>query len=281
MTRTKLAAVLAAACASLPAVAQAAPPKRIVSLSPTATEDLFAIGAGRQVIAVDDQSNYPKAAPRTKLSGFTPNIEAIVGYKPDLVVLSNDPKGALASKLRTFKVRVLLQPAARNLGDTYRQIRALGAATGHSRQATAVVRRMQAQVSAIVASVPKRATPLRVYHELDPKDLYSASSASFVGSIYARLGLANIADSAPDAAGGYPKLSAEGIIGASPDLIVLADTKCCGQTPRTVTARPGWGSVAAVTAGNIVPVDDDVASRWGPRVVTFMRTIADRVAAIR
>ena len=92
----------------------ATPPHRIVSLSPTATESLFAIGAGPQVVAVDDQSDYPKNAPRTTLSGFTPNVEAIAGYKPDLVVASYDPNGLVAT-LRGLGIRVLVQDAAKTL----------------------------------------------------------------------------------------------------------------------------------------------------------------------
>ena len=110
--------------------APAAVPHRIVSLSPTATESLFAIGAGPQVVAVDDQSDYPKQAPHTSLSGFTPNVEAIAGYKPDLVVVSYDPNGLVAT-LRGLGIRVLVQDAATNLDGAYAQILALGRVTGH------------------------------------------------------------------------------------------------------------------------------------------------------
>src|SRR5437868_1088672 len=111
-------------------------PTRIVSLSPTATEDLFAVGAGAQVVAVDDQSSYPAKAPRTKLSGYTPNAEAIAGYNPDLVVVSND--GGLVSSLQKLGLTVLLEPAAANLPQAYDEIRQLGAATGHDETSTGV-----------------------------------------------------------------------------------------------------------------------------------------------
>jgi iron complex transport system substrate-binding protein len=249
--------------------APAATPHRIVSLSPTATESLFAIGAGAQVIAVDDQSDYPKRAPRTSLSGYTPNVEAIAGYRPDLVVLAGDANDVVAG-LRKLGIRVLLQPAAKNLGEAYAEIRQLGAVTGHKKNASALVKRMQKAIAKAVKSVPKR--HLSVYHELEP-DLYSASSRTFIGKIYKLFGLRNIADPADSAGTGYPQLSAEYIVSANPDVIVLADTRCCGATAASVAKRPGWSGIAAVRTGSVVGVDDSVASRWGPRIVDFVRTI--------
>jgi iron complex transport system substrate-binding protein len=249
--------------------APAATPHRIVSLSPTATESLFAIGAGAQVVAVDDQSDYPKRAPRTSLSGYTPNVEAIAGYRPDLVVLAGDANDVVAG-LRKLGIRVLLQPAAKNLAEAYAEIRQLGAITGHKKNAAPLVKRMQKAIAKAVKSVPKRR--LSVYHELEP-DLYSASSRTFIGKIYKLFGLRNIADPADSAGTGYPQLSAEYIVSANPDVIVLADTRCCGATAASVAKRPGWSGIAAVRTGSVVGVDDSVASRWGPRIVDFVRTI--------
>ena len=246
-------------------------PTRIVSLSPTATEDLFAIGAGRQVIAVDDQSNYPAAAPRTSLSGYTPNAEAIAGYRPDLVVVSDD-RGLVAA-LNRLGITVLLEPAAANLSQAYAQIAQLGIATDHARGAASVVRRMQRQLTALVRSVPKRARRLKVFHELSP-DFYSATSSTFIGQVYKLFGFRNIADAADPTHSGYPKLSAEYILAANPDLVVLSDTKCCKQSPKTVAARSGWRNVSAVKHRRVVGVDDDIASRWGPRIVAFARLVA-------
>jgi iron complex transport system substrate-binding protein len=246
-------------------------PRRIVSLSPTATEILYAIGAGAQVIAVDDQSDYPKNAPRTKLSGFTPNVEAIAGYKPDLVVASFDPKGLVAA-LRKLRITVVLHPAASTLTDAYRQIDQLGKLTGQRRQAGSLVVRMQKRIREIVASAKPRRS-LSVYHELGP-DFYSATSATFVGRVYRLFGLANVADAADTTSSGYPQLSPEYIISRNPDLIVLADSVCCAQTPATVAARPGWSRIAAVRTGSVVRVDDSIASRWGPRIVNFVRAVA-------
>jgi cobalamin transport system substrate-binding protein len=253
-------------------------PDAIVSLSPTATESLFAIGAGGQVIAVDDQSDFPADAPVTDLSGFEPNVEAIADYEPDLVVAAYDP-GGLVDGLERLEIPVLLQDAAPDLDAAYGQIEALGAATGNVEGAETVVRSMQIEIEELAGSVPgaKSAT---VYHELGP-DYFSATSDTFVGSVYELFGLVNIADAAAGAdAGGYPQLSGEYIVSESPDVIVLADTKCCEQSAETVAKRPGWGQVEAVENGDIVEADDDIASRWGPRTVDFVALIAEALEMI-
>jgi len=268
--RLALAAVAAFLFLVGPAAARPdAVPHRIVSLSPTATESLFAIGAGKQVIAVDDQSDYPKRAPRTSLSGYTPNVEAIAGYRPDLVVLSLDANGVVAG-LRKLGVRVLMQDAATNLAGAYAQINALGTITGHKRAAAALVTRMKTAIARTVKAVPKR--KLSVYHELDPT-YYSATSRTFIGRIYKLFGLRNIADPAASSGSEYPQLSGEYIVSANPSLIVLADTRCCGQSAATVAARPGWSGLSAVRNHRVVGIDDSVASRWGPRVVTFVQAV--------
>lgn len=248
-------------------------PDAIVSLSPTATETLFAIGAGDQVEAVDDNSNYPADAPITDLSAFTPNAEAIVAYEPDLVVLSDDQNGIVDS-LEALDVPVLLLGAAEDLDDAYAQMELLGEATGHADEAADAATDVRDRIQAAVDSVPADAAGQKVFHELGP-ELYSADSSTFIGSIYGLLGLENIADGAPDPSGGYPQLSAEYVVEQAPDVIVLADTKCCGQTAATVAARPAFGAVPAVVEGRVVEADDDVASRWGPRIADFTETVAE------
>lgn len=245
---------------------------RIVSLSPTATEDLFAIGAGKQVVAVDDQSNYPKRAPRTTLSGYTPNVEAIANYHPDLVVISYDPDN-FASQLEKLGIKVVDEDAADDLKQAYRQILQLGRLTGHTVGAKAVVGSMRTHLAAIVASVPKTRRHLRIYHELDPT-YYSATSQTFIGSVYKLFGFRDIANAAGRTGDGYPQLSAEYIIAKDPQIIVLADTRCCGQNYASVAGRPGWSSISAVEHHRVVLANDDVASRWGPRIVEFARTVA-------
>jgi iron complex transport system substrate-binding protein len=273
-----LLALVASGCGQdEPAPDAAAPASRIVSLSPTATEMLFAIGAGGQVVAVDSNSNYPEEAPRTDLSAYQPNIEAIAGYKPDLVVYSDDP-GELAAGLGKLSIPALQQPAATRLDDTYAQLDQLGRATGHQAEAAQLTATMRAEIEKIAAAArPER--PLTYYHELD-KNLYSATSKTFIGQLYAQLGMKNIADAADKEASGYPQLSAEYVIKADPDLIFLADTKCCAQSAKTVAARDGWDKLTAVRTGGVVELDDDVASRWGPRVVDFLKTVAARIESL-
>jgi iron complex transport system substrate-binding protein len=251
-------------------------PVKIISLSPTHTEMLFAIGAGSQVIAVDDQSNFPAevAAAKSDLSGFTPSVEAIAGFKPDLVVIGDD-SAKLSEQLAQVGIPVWFGPSAASLDDVYAQINQLGALTGNGEAASALVAKMTADIASIIADAPKVSKPLTYYHELD-STYFSATSNTFVGQLYAMAGLRNIADTA-ESGNDYPQLSAEFIVSQNPDIVFLADTKCCQQDAATVTARDGWSQVNAVKNGNVVAMDDDIASRWGPRVVDYLRAIVDAV----
>jgi iron complex transport system substrate-binding protein len=248
-------------------------PEAIISLAPALTEMLAAVGALEQVVAVDDQSNYPLDVPVTDLSGFTPNIEAIASYQPDLVVISNDIDNMVAS-LQSLDIPVLLLPAAVSLQDVYSEIEVVGVATGHATEAEQLASQMREDIEGLVDSYVPPAEGVTYYHELGP-DLYSVTSSTFIGSIYSLFGLQNIADAADPDGFGYPQLTAEYVIESDPDFIFLADTKFASQTPETVAARPGWGEMSAVTGGRVIPLDDDVASRWGPRVVDFVRAVAD------
>jgi iron complex transport system substrate-binding protein len=252
-----------------------AKPVAIVSLSPTATEMLYAIGAGKQVKAVDKSSDYPKGTPLTKLDGTTPNVEAIASYRPDLVVVAQLTSG-LTRQLNVLGIKVLSNPAARNLNQVYQQLGQLGAATGHPAEANAEVTKIKTQVAQIVADTPKPARPATYYYELD-QTYYSETSATFIGQLLGLLGLKSIADSAKGAAasGGYPQLDAEFIVGANPTYILLADTVCCRQSAATVAARPGWSRLAAVRGGRVLALNDDIASRWGPRVVTLLHEVSN------
>jgi iron complex transport system substrate-binding protein len=250
---------------------------RIVSLSATHTEIMFAIGAGDQLVAVDDSSNFPAEALElpNELSSYEPNVEAIAAYEPDLVLIGGDFT-ELGTQLDELGIAWWDGPAALTLDDTYTQIEQLGAATGHVGEAAELVGQMQTDIAAIVASAPTVETPLSIYHELE-STLYSADSSTFIGELYTMLGLRNIADEAEGDSGGYPQLNAEFIVSANPDMIFLADTKCCDETAATVGARPGWDAIAAVQNGNVVEMDDDIASRWGPRVVDYLAAIAAAV----
>lgn len=257
-----------------------AQPTQIVSLSATATETLFAIGAGDHVVAVDDQSDFPAQAPVTELSGFEPNVEAIAEYQPDLVLASGDGPSELTGGLERLGVPVIVQSAATDLDDAYQQIEAIGAATGHGDEAAALVADMQDRIAKEVADLPD-GPRLSVFHELGP-DLYTASSDTFIGQIYAELGLANVADEAAEQAGtAYPQVSVEYLLSVDPDLVILADNQCCGVTVEQAAERPGWDALTAVQNGAVVVIDEDIASRWGPRVPDFVEAVADAIGTVR
>lgn len=251
-------------------------PERIVSLSPTATEMLYAIGAGAQVKAVDDDSDYPAQAPATKLSGFTPNAEAIAAYQPDLVVISNNIDG-ITAKLAALSIPVLDLPAATSVAQVYAEITELGAATGHDQQAATEDATIKAAIKRVVASVPARAKPVTYFYELGANPYYSVTTHTFIGSLLALLGLRSIADAAHGAAaaGGYPELSPEYIFRANPDYIILSDTGSNGgQSAATVLRRPGWSALTAVRDKHVIVLNADIASRWGPRIVNLLQTVA-------
>ena len=169
-------------------------PSKIISLSPTATEMLFAIGAGDQVIAVDNFSNFPAeaAAKMTELSGFEPNVEAIAGYEPDLVA-TDGTNPDLLEQLDSLGIPHWEGPAAVTLDDTYVQIEQLGATTGHVAEAAELVANMQTDIAEVIAALPVLDEPLTYYHELD-STYFSATSDTFIGFVYSQLGLRNIAD---------------------------------------------------------------------------------------
>ncbi|MFM8002357.1 MAG: ABC transporter substrate-binding protein [Actinomycetota bacterium] len=256
-----------------------AQPMRIVSLSPTHTEMLYAIGAGDQVVAVDEYSNYPAEAVAlgTKLSGFEPNIEAIAEYEPDFVVASYDP-GNLVEQLNSLAIPVYVAGGASSLEQAYEQIEQLGALTGNSESATQLTTRMKDEIASAIAAVGVLSRPVSYFYELDDT-YYSVTSNTFVGQIFKLFGLENIADGV-EAGNDYPQLSSEVIVASDPDLIFLADTKCCGQTSETVSARDGWQKMGAVVNKRIIELDDDVASRWGPRIVELVTSIGKGLSLV-
>jgi cobalamin transport system substrate-binding protein len=270
--------------------ATSGPPGCVVSLSPTATETLYAIGAGRQVQAVDTDSNYPvHGLPTKRINALNPSVEALISVctptkahpstKPDLVVISYNAND-VAQKLTGFGVKVVTQGAPTTLAGAYDQMVALGELTGHARAARRIVAGIKRQVAADLASVPAHpAKKLTVYYELDPT-YYSLTSATFVGSLLQSLGASNVADAKNTSAdAGYPQLSAEYVIRADPKLIFLADTVCCHQSRATLAKRAGFAGVSAVAHHHVVALNDDVASRWGPRLGTLMGELTAGVKA--
>ena len=248
-------------------------PERIVSLSATATEMLFAVGAGDQVVAVDSFSNYPPEAPTTDLSGFQPNIEAIATYEPDLVLISFDP-GGLVDGLKALGADVIVYSAAATLDDAYDQMEAIGAATGHSDEAVEATADIERSIEEITDSLDLPSEPFTYFLELDPT-YYSVTSDTFIGQVFALAGLESIADAA-DGVGSYPQLSEEYILDQNPDFIILTD--CCGGSLEVVAARPGWSELDAVQGERVLVFSADVTSRWGPRMVEMLETVSEAVA---
>ena len=251
-------------------------PDSIVSLSPTVTEMLYTIGAGKQVKAVDSLSDYPASAPVTKLSAYQPNAEAIAAYKPDLVIISNDING-ITAKLNALSIPVLDLAAASNVSGVYAEITQLGEATGHAAQARTEDATIKKDISQILASDPKHSPPLTYFYELGANPYYSATDSTFIGSVLSLLGMQSIADSATGAAaaGGYPELSPEFILKSNPDYILLSDTGSNGgQTAAMVGTRPGWSALTAVKDKHIIVLNADIASRWGPRIVQLLQQVA-------
>lgn len=249
-------------------------PQRIVSAGASHTEILYAIGAGDQIVATDQFSDFPEAAASTpKFDAFNLGIETVASFGPDLVILSFDP-GDLQAGLAALGIPTLLLGPPADLEDVYRQVEALGVATGRPREAAGLVAEIRGEVDRLAAAAGAGPS-LTYYYELDPT-LYSLTSGTFVGGLLGLLGMESIADAADDGSG-YPQLSPEFILSADPDFILLADTRCCGQSVATVAARPGWASLAAVAAGRVVELDDDVAQRWGPRIVDLLAAVAGAV----
>ena len=171
-----------------------------------------------------------------------------------------------------MEVPTLLLGTAASLDDSYAQLETLGAATGHIGEAAEVVSEMQVGIDDILAatSIPPGTS---FYHEVDPT-FYSASSSSFLGQVYALLGMENIADEADPDGFGFPQLASEYIVSADPDLIFLADSSM-GVTPESLSERPGWAEMTAVQSGAVAVLDEYLASNWGPRVVELLQSIAD------
>ena len=244
-------------------------PQRIASLSPAATEILFAVGAGDQVAAVDMFSNYPpEATTREKLDAFQPSVEAIAGAQPDLVLVFYDP-GNLVEGLTNANLTVFFLETPTSVEGVLDQIRVLGKVTGHPQEAEGLVESMQEDISAVQERLAAVEQGPRVFHEVD-NQLYTVAPDSFVGNLYTILKAQNIAAGTGQA---FPQLSQEAIIEADPEVIILGDA-VGGESPETVKARPGWGSISAVKNDRIYVVDPDIVSRPGPRLADALETLA-------
>jgi iron complex transport system substrate-binding protein len=267
------------------------PPTCVVSLSPAATETLFAIGAAPQVQAVDTDSNYPTTGlPTKRINALNPSVESIVGLcktsashpstKPDVVIISYNAND-IQQKLTGLGIKVILQGAPTTLIGAYQEIKQLGSLTGHVTNAASIVTSLKATIAKDVASIPKHSTKVvTVYYELDPT-YYSVASNTFVGSLLKSLGVVNIADAKSTSAdAGYPQLSAEYVLSANPKLIFLADTICCHVNRAALAKRSGFSKVSAVVHHHVVGLSDDIASRWGPRLGILMNDLTAGVKGV-
>ena len=254
-----------------------AKPVRIISLSPSATEILFALNADSQVLAVDDNSNYPARVPKSDLSSFTPNVEAIAALDPDLVVLQINATNAktVRDALTKIEIPVFVEPAAKNVNDTYKEIRLIGKIIDKEKAAKKLIAEMKSRIKKALVTNKSKAK-LKFFHELD-NTLYTATSKTFIGSVYKDFGLINVADAASGAdSSGYPQLSAEYLIKSNPDLIFLADAQY-GESIDSLKARPGWSAISAVKNNRVIALPADIPSRWGPRIVDFYELVGKSI----
>ena len=251
----------------------AAVSQRIVSLSATHTEILYAIGAESHIVATDLTSDFPSAAADTpKVDAFNFNIEEVVALDPDLVVLAFDFSGEVEA-LRAAGIGSLLLPPPADLAGALDQIGELGSAVGQPEAARTIANGLERDISDALSSISPPSPPATFYHEIDAT-LFSANSTTFLGSIFSEFGLINLADEVPDEFGsGFVQLSAEFILESDPDVIFLGDA-AFGESADTVGARPGWDSLTAVQEGNILELDADISGRWGPRTLQLVRQIA-------
>jgi iron complex transport system substrate-binding protein len=239
-------------------------PDRILSLSPSATQMLYAIGAGRQVVGVDKYSSYPPNAPRTKFTGYETSAEDYLYLRPDLVIFAFQ-SGALIQQLRVLHIPALLLQPATGMPAVYSQLRELGQATGHQAEANAVQSSLASYLSAAAHRVGPAGQGKTYYIEIDPA-YYTATSQTFIGAEFSLFGLRDIANAAGHGSA-YPQISAEYILKENPDYVFLADTVCCHETPAAFSKRPGFSALSAVKRHHVIGVNDSIASEWGPHTV--------------
>ncbi len=251
-------------------------PQRIISLAPSTTEIAFALGAGPRVIGVDEFTNYPDAAkglPKVT-KGFNYNYEQIVSLKPDLVLAAGITSPDVVKKLEDLKLTVLVVGAPVTTFDSVKtDIQLTGQALGASDQAKQVTDAMDQKIADVQAKVAQAKTKPRVYWELDatdPAKPYAPGPGSFINDLIALAGGENITADAKQA---YAQVNAEAIIKANPDIIILSDA-AYGTTPESVKARPGWSVISAVKNNKVLPINDDLVSRPGPRIADGLEAAA-------
>ena len=253
------------------AVTVARRPQRIVSLAPSNTELLFALGLADRVVGVDKYSNYPpEVTQKPQISDYSStNLEQVVATEPDLIlaagITSRDVIAAFESRGLTV---VVLNPPT--LDGVFGNISLLGQVADANGNAATVRGDLEGRLATLTARLATATTKPRVFFELDATQFFTVGPKSFIDDLIGRAGGANIA---ADAATAYPKLSAEQIIAKDPEVIVLSD-EGYGATVPSVGTRPGWAGISAVKSGRVVAIDPDLTNRPGPRVLDALERLA-------
>lgn len=246
-------------------------PQRIVSLAPSNTELLFALGLDQRVVGVDKYSNYPPAAAsKPQISDYSStNLEQVLAVEPDLILAAGitRPDVITAFESRGLAV-VVFNPA--NVDGVLGNLSLLGQMTGTNAAAAKVRSDLETRLAALSARLGATTTKPRVFFELDATQFFTVGPKSFIDDLITRAGGANIA---ADAATAYPKLSAEEIIAKDPEVIILSD-EGPNVTIASVSARPGWAGISAVKNGRVLAINPDITNRPGPRIVDALEQLA-------
>ena len=249
-------------------------PQRIISLAPSNTEILFAVGAGSQVVGRDEFSDYPaEAASIDSIGGSFGeyNMEAILALEPDLVLAAEINTPELVKQLEDLGLTVYYLKNPTTLEGMYTNLETVAGLTGHD--ATELVDSLKTRVAAIDEKIMPLSSRISVFYEIDatdPTNPWTYGPGTFGDLLIDRAGGYNIGNIASDP---YPQLSLEQIVEANPVVIMLGDSMW-GVTPISVLDRPGWGSIEAVKTNSIFPIDDNLISRPGPRLVDGLEQIA-------
>lgn len=255
-----------------------APAQKVVSLAPSNTEILFAIGAGGQVLGRDMFSDYPEAAktlPDVGGSMGEYNLEAITALQPDLVLAAEINTEAQVKALEDLGLTVYYLKNPTTLDEMYANLQTVAQLTGHETEAAALVESLRARVSVVSKKIAGAATAPAVFYEVDASDPakpYSAGPGTFIDALITLAGgknmvtLAGISDA-------YPQVSLEQVVASPPDVILLGDSMW-GTTPEMVAQRPGWETLPAVSGGQVFAFDDNLVSRPGPRLVDGLELLA-------
>ena len=249
--------------------------QRVVSLAPSNTEILFALGAGDKVVGRDEVSDYPAEALALPTvggwSGFS--AEAIVALKPDLVLAAEINSPELVAELEGLGLTVYYLSNPKTLEELYVNIEIVATLTG--RDATKLTDSLKARVAAVDEKIMPLSARPSVFYEVDatdPSKPYSVGPGTFIHLLINRAGGANAVELA-GITDPYPQISLEQLVIAPPDIIILGDSMW-GTTAESVAARPGWDTLKAVVDGKIFPFDDNLVSRPGPRLIDGLEALA-------